>query len=321
MAWPLIKYLPAKTNLRFVNFAIIAATFSVIAVAASLFSILGPLAMGKGIGFNLGIDFKGGTLIEMRSSAPLDLAAIRNLVSQIELGDVEVQGFDDAYNAQIRFEAPSTRDAGTVVDEVREAIRGLVPDATFQRTEVVGPKVSGELLLGGVLAVGAAIALMMVYIWFRFEWQFGLGAVIALLHDVILTMGLFSALRIEFTLTVIAALLTIIGYSMNDTVVIFDRLRENIRKFKKMPLRDVIDLSVNETLSRTIMTGCTTLLALGGMLWLGGEALFGFTFAILFGVIIGTYSSVYVAAPVILLWGVNRGNVAAAETASEAGAG
>lgn len=320
MAWPLIKYLPAKTNLRFVNFAIVAATFSVIAVAASLFSILGPMAAGKGIGFNLGIDFKGGTLIEMRSAAPLDLAAIRNLVSQLKLGDVEVQGFDDAYNAQIRFEAPASSDPGAVVDEVRDAIRGLVPDVSFQRTEVVGPKVSGELLLGGVLAVAAAIGLMMIYIWFRFEWQFGLGAVIALLHDVILTMGLFSVLHIEFTLTVIAALLTIIGYSMNDTVVIFDRLRENIRKFKKMPLRDIIDLSVNETLSRTIMTGCTTLLALGGMLWFGGEALFGFTFAILFGVIIGTYSSVYVASPVILLWGVNRGALPS-EAPAEAGAG
>lgn len=319
MAWPLIKYLPAKTNLKFVNFAVFAALFSVVAVLGSLASILAPLATGNGIGFNLGIDFKGGVLIDFASATPIDLDAVRGRVGGLGLGDYQLQNYEGGQEVQLRFESPDGRRPADAVQLVQDSLRDLIPDVDFRRVEVVGPQVSQELLTGGVLALGLAIALMLVYVWFRFEWQFGLGAVIALLHDVILTMGLFSVLKLEFTLTVIAALLTIIGYSMNDTVVIFDRLRENLRKFKRMPLREIIDLSVNETLSRTIMTGVTTLLALAGMLYFGGEALFGFTFAILFGVVVGTYSSVYVAAPVILIWGVNRGGpkeLDAAEAAS-----
>lgn len=307
MQWPLIRLLPARTNLRFVGFAVFAALFSVAASAASIGSMVLPMLQGGPIGLNLGIDFKGGTLIEMKAAEPIDLGPVRALVSDLDLGDVQVQGFVDPREAQVRFEAPDDANPGATVARVKDAIAQQIPGVEFTRTEVVGPKVSDELLFGGVAALGAAIVLMLIYIWFRFEWQFGLGAVIALFHDVILTLGVFSFTKIEFTLNVIAALLTIIGYSMNDTVVIFDRIRENLRKFKKMSLKELIDLSVNETLSRTILTGCTTLTAVAGLLALGGEALFGFTFAILFGVIIGTYSSVYVAAPVILVWGVNRG--------------
>jgi len=318
MAWPLIKYLPAKTNFKFVGFAIFAGLFSVLAVIGSLTSILLPLAQGQGVGFNLGIDFKGGILVEFASTEVIDLDAVRARVGGLRLGDAQLQNYEGGKEVQLRFATPERMKPAEAVQLVQDSLRDLVAGIEFKRVEVVGPQVSKELLTGGVLALAAAIGLMMLYVWFRFEWQFGLGAVLALLHDVILTMGLFSVLKLEFTLTVVAALLTIIGYSMNDTVVIFDRLRENLRKFKKMSTRDVIDLSVNETLSRTIMTGTTTLVALTGMLVFGGEALFNFTLAIFFGVIVGTYSSVYVAAPAILLWGVNRGSLAeSAGTASE----
>ncbi|MDO9431085.1 MAG: protein translocase subunit SecF, partial [Phenylobacterium sp.] len=178
----------------------------------------------------------------------------------------------------------------------------------FTKTDVVGPKVSGELFQSGLTALLLAILLMLFYIWFRFELQFGVGAVVGLFHDVILTFGLIALFKLEFSLTTIAAILTIIGYSMNDTVVVFDRLRENLRKYKTMPLRDVIDLSINETLSRTVITGLTAVLALGGLAIFGGPALFAFSIIMIFGIIIGTYSSIYVAAPVILLWGVKRGD-------------
>ena len=191
---------------------------------------------------------------------------------------------------------------------MKERLAQRLGGATFSRTEVVGPKVSGELFRNGLLALGLAIGLMLIYIWFRFELQFGLGAVVALFHDVILTFGLIAVTRMEFSLTTIAALLTIIGYSMNDTVVVFDRLRENLRKYKRMPLGEVIDLSINETLSRTVITGLTAVLALAGLAALGGEALFGFSIIMIFGIVLGTYSSVYVAAPIILLWGVKRGD-------------
>ena len=321
MAWPLIKYLPERTNLRFVRLAPLAALLSLTGVLGSLALILAPLAQGKGVGFNLGIDFKGGILLDLRSPEPIELDRLRARIGELGLGDFQLQDYGTATEVQLRFETPERGEPAAAVGAVQTAARELIPGVEFQRVEVVGPQVSGELLWSGVAALGTAIGLMLLYIWFRFEWQFGLGAVIALLHDVILTMGLFAVLKLEFTLTVVAALLTIIGYSINDTVVIFDRLRENLRKFKKMPLKDVIDLSVNETLSRTIMTGLTTLMALGAMLYLGGEALFGFTLALFFGVIVGTYSSVYVAAPVILLWGVKRGAERAEHAEAEAGAG
>jgi preprotein translocase subunit SecF len=208
----------------------------------------------------------------------------------------------------VRFQPPENVDGQVAARDAQQTLRGALGETVqFTRTEVVGPKVSGELFTGGLFALLIAIGLMMLYIWFRFEWQFGLGAVAGLFHDVILVFGLFALTRMEFTLTAVASVLTVIGYSMNDTVVVFDRLRENLRKYKKMPLRDVIDLSINETLSRTIITGVTALMALTALALLGGESLFGFSVALIFGIVFGTYSSIFVGAPIVLLWGVKRG--------------
>ena len=302
MAWPLIKILPSKTNFRFVSFARLAATLSIIAVIGSLVLCFKP-------GLNMGIDFRGGTILELtQTGRAIDLAKARDTTTRLNLGDVQVQAFGDGSAAEVRFQTPPGADPSQTVDRVKAALVAALGPVKFTRTDLVGPKVSGELFRNGLMALGLAIGLMLIYIWFRFELQFGLGAVAALFHDVILTFGLIAITRLEFSLTSIAAILTIIGYSMNDTVVVFDRLRENLRKYKKMPLRDVIDLSINETLSRTVITGLTALLALGGLAVFGGEALFGFSIALLFGITIGTYSSIYVAAPIILLWGVKRGD-------------
>lgn len=317
--WPLIKIVPQKTNFRFVRYARPFGFLSAILVVASLFLTIYPGTPPCG-GLNCGVDFRGGTLIEL-STQPneIDLGAARQALSDLDLGDVQVQSYgspsDPAgrYHAMVRFETPADADSEQVLNQVRASLtQALGGQVEYTRTEVVGPQVSGELFTGGILALGFAIALMLVYIWFRFEWQFGLGAVVGLFHDVILVFGLFAVFKLEFTLTAVASILTIIGYSMNDTVVVFDRLRENLRKYKKMPLREVIDLSINETLSRTIITGVTTIMALGALAVLGGEPLFAFSVSLIFGIVAGTYSSIYVAAPVILLWGVKRGEEEAA---------
>jgi preprotein translocase SecF subunit len=305
--WPLIKILPVKTNFRFVAFARVAAVLSILAAVGSLALTLYPFTPPCG-GLNCGIDFKGGTVLEL-STAPkaVNLQAVRQTLSAMDMGDVQVQAFGAESSAMVRFQTPEGAKPAEVVDRVKADLRKALGEVTFARTDVVGPKVSGELFRNGILALGLAIGLMMLYIWFRFELQFGLGAVIALFHDVLLTFGLIALAKLEFSLTTIAAILTIIGYSMNDTVVVFDRLRENLRKYKTMPLREVIDLSINETLSRTVITGLTAILALGGLAIFGGPTLFGFSIIMMFGIALGTYSSIYVAAPVILLWGVKRG--------------
>jgi preprotein translocase SecF subunit len=262
-------------------------------------------------GFNLGIDFRGGTSLQIESPTPLDQEALRALGRRVQEGDVEVQGTTcrpqnaPPYCAILNFETSPNQ--SQTVEDIRDGLADISAGARIINVDAVSAKVSEELFSGGLMALGLAILLMLVYIWFRFEWQFGLGAVLGLFHDVILTLGMFSVFRFEFTLTIIAALLTIIGYSMNDTVVVYDRIRENLRKYKRMPLGELVDLSLNETLSRTIITGCTALMALVGLLFLGGEALSGFAIAMLFGIIVGTYSSLYVAAPAILIWGVKRG--------------
>lgn len=329
--WPLIRLLPKKTNFTYVKFAGFAAFLSVVAVTGSLVSMFtggfrdnpievyqhaqgSPLARLGAVmerGFNLGIDFRGGTSVLIEAPNPIDLEAVRELGSRVQRGDVEAQGTtcrpQDAppYCAVLNFE--STEGGSAVVEAIRAQLPAAVEGARVINVDVVGAKVSEELFSGGLIALGLSILLMLIYIWFRFEWQFGLGGVMALFHDVILTLGLFSIFRFEFTLTIIAALLTIVGYSMNDTVVVFDRLRENLRKYKRMPLGELIDLSLNETLSRTIITGCTALFALIGLYFVGGEALSGFAIAMIFGIVMGTYSSLYVAAPAILMWGVKRG--------------
>lgn len=298
--WPLIKLLPQKTNFQFVSFARLAATLSILAVIATGVGVFKP-------GLNLGIDFKGGTLVELNTGAKsVDLAKVRGVVSGLNLGDVQVQRFGADNDAVVRFQTPPGADAGVVATRVKAAVAGALGKVTFLRTDVVGPEVSGELEIKGLEALLTAVGLMLIYIWFRFELQFGLGAVVALFHDLILSFGLILLLRLEFSLNLIAALLTIIGYSMNDTVVVFDRLRENRRKYKRMPLRQLIDLSVNETLSRTVITGLTALLALSGLAVFGGESLRPLSIVLLFGIVIGTYSSIYVASPIILLWGARQ---------------
>jgi len=307
--WPLIKVLPVKTNFRFVDFAKYAGALSIVATLASLALVLLPFKGPCG-GLTCGIDFRGGTVLEFTTyPKPVDLAVVRAAVSNRGLGDVGVQAFGEGPKAgvMVRFQNPEGKDANAVKSGVRQALQQALGEVRFTNDATVGAKVSGELFTSGILALLVAIALMLVYIWFRFELQFGLGAVVALFHDVILTFGLIAVTKMEFSLTTIAAILTIIGYSMNDTVVVFDRLRENLRKYKKMPLRDVIDLSINETLSRTVITGATAIMALAGLAVFGGEALFGFSVIMMFGITLGTYSSIYVAAPVILLWGVKRG--------------
>lgn len=299
MPWPLIRLLPHHTTFRFVRYAPFAAMLSGLAVLASIVSF-------ATVGLNLGIDFKGGTLIEVQTRGPAPLGRLRSALNSLGVHDPQVQGFGGGNSALLRFEPPRGGDPVAAIDKIKAGLSARLPGIAFKRVDVVGPKVSGELFRSGLIALAIAVALMLAYIWFRFQLQFGLGAVIAVSHDVLLTMGLLSVLRIEFSMTSIAALLTIIGYSMNEKVITFDRLRENLRKYRTTPLRDTIDLSENERLSRTLITGSTALLALSGMLFLGGSTVFPLVFAMVFGIIIGTYSSIYVALPVILLWGVKR---------------
>ncbi len=265
-------------------------------------------------GLNFGIDFRGGTTIRTQSAQEIDVGAYRDAIAPLELGDVTItEIFDPTFGedenvAMIRIQAQDDAEAvsAATVTAVEEALKAAAPDIQFVSVESVGPKVSGELIQTAVIAVVLAIGAVLVYIWLRFEWQFALGAVAALVHDVILTIGIFSELQIRFDLAIIAALLTIVGYSLNDTVVVFDRVRENLRKYKKKDLKEVLNISINETLSRTVMTSVTTLLALISLYVLGGDVIRGFVFAMIWGVIVGTYSSVFVASTILLWLGVKR---------------
>ena len=265
-------------------------------------------------GLNFGIDFRGGTTIRTESPLPVDVGVYRGAIDTLGLGDVTITEvfdptFEDDQNvAMIRIQAQDGEEAVSVevVTAVEEALKTVRPDIQFISVESVGPKVSGELIQTAVIAVALAIGAVLIYIWLRFEWQFAAGAVLALVHDVILTIGVFSELQIRFDLAIIAALLTIVGYSLNDTVVVFDRVRENLRKYKKKPLSEVLNISINETLSRTFMTSVTTLLALIALFVLGGDVIRGFVFAMIWGVVVGTYSSIFVASAVLLYLGVKR---------------
>jgi preprotein translocase SecF subunit len=268
--------------------------------------ILASLFLFFTVNLNYGIDFRGGTLIEIRTKdGPADLGDLRSRLGGIGLGDVQIQEFGDPSEVLIRIEQQTGGEENQQrsIQLVKETLGDTVD---YRRVEVVGPTVSGELIRDGTIAVVAAIFAVWLYIWFRFEWQFSIGAVAALVHDVILTIGIFCLLQLEFNLSIIAAILTIVGYSLNDTVVVFDRIRENLRKFKKMGLGELVDLSLNETLSRTILTSVTTLLALGSLYIFGGQVIRGFTFAMIWGVVVGTYSSVFIASPVLMMLGVNR---------------
>ena len=265
-------------------------------------------------GLNFGIDFRGGTTIRTESAQPIDIGVYRQSMEPLGLGDISItEVFDPTFGpdenvAMIRIQAQEGQEAvsADTVQDVEAAMRVVIPDIKFVSVESVGPKVSGELIQTAAIAVLLAIGAVLIYIWLRFEWQFALGAVAALVHDVILTIGIFSELQIRFDLAIIAALLTIVGYSLNDTVVVFDRVRENLRKYKKKPLAEVLNISINETLSRTFMTSVTTLLALVSLYVLGGDVIRGFVFAMIWGVIVGTYSSVFVTSAILLYLGVKR---------------
>ena len=269
--------------------------------------LVGSLLMFVTWNLNYGIDFKGGTTVEYQSkSGPANISDIRASLSDLNLGDVQVIEFGKPTDVLIRVESQEGGD--NAEQSALAKVRGVMDaNYSFRRQEVVGPTVSGELARAGTIAVIASLLAIMVYIWFRFEWQFALGAVIATVHDVILTIGMFALLQIEFSLSSIAAILTIVGYSLNDTVVVYDRIRENLRKYKKKPINDLLDLSINDTLSRTVMTSVTTLLALLALYFLGGEVLSGFTFAMIFGIVVGTYSSIFIAAPVLILFKLRPG--------------
>ena len=251
-------------------------------------------------GLNLGVDFKGGTLIELRTeNSAITIAEIRQSLLKMNLGDVTVKKFGKKNDYLVKIEITKSNDKDFIKSINDELSADLGSVVNFRRVENVGPKVSNELLRAGLLAISLSLAAMLFYIWIRFEWQFSLGAIIALVHDVIITVGIFSFLAYEVNLSIVAAVLTIVGYSMNDTVVIFDRIRENLKKYSKMPITEISDLSTNQTLSRTLITSVTTLLALFSIYIFGGAILKGFSFAMILGVIIGTYSSIFIAAPVL----------------------
>jgi preprotein translocase SecF subunit len=304
--WPLIKVLPVRTHFRFVRLSRVFAAISVLAVIGSLFLTVYPFKPPCG-GLACGIDFAGGTVLELSTAPnPVDSGKVRAALEGLGLTDLVVQGLGSPTSAMVRFQAPPGADISKTVATAQAKLTQSLGTVKFTRTDVVGPKVSGELLTSGLLGLGLAILAMLLYIWFRFELQFGLGAVAALFHDVFLTFGLIAIMRIEFDLKAVAAILTIIGYSMNDTVVVFDRFRENLRKYKRLPLGEVIDMSINEMLTRTIITSMTAILALVALAVFGGPTLYGLSIILLFGITIGTYSSIYIAAPVIMLWGVRR---------------
>ena len=256
-------------------------------------------------GLNYGIDFKGGTLIELRTDKSIQASSIRDSLNSMNLGDVNVKKFGKDGDFLIKVEQKNTN-SNNLIPEIKKVLKeNLNAEIDFRRVENVGPKVSSELLESSIIAISLALAAMLFYIWVRFEWQFSVGSIVALFHDVVITLGIFSFLSLEINLSIIAAVLTIVGYSMNDTVVIYDRIRENLLKYSKISISDVSNLSINETLSRTIITSATTLFALVSIYILGGEILRGFSFAMILGVIIGTYSSIFVASPILKFFKVS----------------
>ena len=278
--------------------------FNILSISLVILSLL--FLIFKGL--NFGIDFKGGTLIELRSSdTKINVSSLRDNLNQMNLGDISVKNFGNKKDFLIKFENNENK---KVIEEIKSNLdQSFGNNFDFRRVENVGPKVSAELLKSGVIAISVALALMLIYIWIRFEWQFSLGAILALFHDVIVTLGLFSLLGLEINLSIIAAVLTIVGYSMNDTVVIFDRVRENLRKYSDIKIYELTNISINETLSRTLITSVTTLLALLSIFFFGGEILKGFSLAMIFGVIFGTYSSIYIANTILVRLNVSQKTV------------
>ena len=285
-------------NINFVSKFKKANIFSVLFFILSLLFIIFK-------GLNYGIDFKGGTLIELRTEKTIKASFIRESLASMNLGDINVKKFGKDGDYLIKVEQKETNN-NNLIPQIKKTLKeNLNAEVDFRRVENVGPKVSSELLESSIIAISLALSAMLFYIWVRFEWQFSVGSIIALLHDVVITLGIFSILSLEINLSIIAAVLTIVGYSMNDTVVIYDRIRENLFKYTKITISDIANLSINETLERTIITYVTTLLALSSIYILGGEILRGFSFAMILGVIIGTYSSIFVASPILKFFKVS----------------
>ncbi|MDC0044088.1 protein translocase subunit SecF [Candidatus Pelagibacter sp.] len=277
--------------------------FNIVSVALILISIF--LLLFKGL--NYGVDFKGGTVIELRSNnSEITISKLRQSFMKMKLGDVSVKEFGKKTDYLIKFEKKGLNNSNFISEIKEELSKFIGNDFEFRRVENVGPKVSAELLKSGMIAIAASLAAMLFYIWIRFEWQFSLGAIIALFHDVIITLGIFSLFNLEINLSIVAAVLTIVGYSMNDTVVIFDRVRENLNKFADIKIYELTNISINETLSRTIITSITTLLALLSIYIFGGEILKGFSLAMILGVIFGTYSSIFIANPILVYLKVSQ---------------
>jgi preprotein translocase SecF subunit len=306
MAWRL-RLVPVKTNIDF--FALQWVTFG-----ASIVAVLLTVVSLAVFGLNFGVDFKGGTTIRTESTTAVDVGVYRTALTALDMGDVSITEVfdpsfrDDQHVAMIRIEAQEGSEAVTPdqIAKIEAAMLAIDPAISFPSVESVGPKVSSELIWSALFAVIAGSVGILIYVWARFEWQFAVGTVAALIHDVVVTVGVFSVLGLKFDLTIVAALLTILGYSVNDTVVIFDRLRENLAKYKAMPLREMMNLTANETLSRTIMTASTTLISLTALFIFGGDVIRGFVFAMLFGVVVGTYSTLYVAKNIVLMIGLDR---------------
>jgi preprotein translocase SecF subunit len=304
----LLRLVPDNTKLPFMKWAKIRTPISLALIALSFFLLFT-------VGLNVGIDFKGGTVIEVQSAQPVaDLADIRQKVGALELGDIQIQGIGEPNQVLIRIAAqPGGEEAQQeVVRKVQSALG--TSDYEYRRVEVVGPRVSGELATTGTIAVIVTMIGIMAYIWFRFEWQFSIGAIATLVHDAILTVGFFALTQIDFNLSSIAAILTIIGYSLNDTVVIFDRIREILRKYKQMPVSEIIDLATNQTLARTIMTSLTTLLALGALYFFGGSVVRSFTAAMIWGIFVATASSIFIGGPILIYLNIRPSSAAAADS-------
>lgn len=306
MPMALVQHIPHAAGVPFIKGRIAAFVLSTVL-------ILGSFVAYFVNGLNFGIDFTGGISIEIQTEGDADLALIRQIAGDLDLGAVEVQNFGSDNEVLIRVQAQEGE--GLEAEEAQQVARQRLQTALdesypggveYRAVEVLGAKVSGELQRAGTIAVAVALFLMLIYIWFRFEWQYSVGAIVALVHDVILTIGMFAVTQLEFNLSTIAAILTIVGYSMNDTVVVYDRIRENIRKFRKMELGELLNLSINDTLSRTILTSLTTLVALFALWAIGGPALQGFAFAMIWGIAVGTYSSIFVAAPILMVTNVAR---------------
>ncbi|WP_371395495.1 protein translocase subunit SecF [Fretibacter rubidus] len=319
----LVRFLPKEPKIPFIKGRTIAAILSTLAMIASVY-----LFATKGL--NYGIDFTGGTVIEIDTGADPEPDKIRATLAELGFGGGTVQNIAPPPDSGVDHDyvrvgiplQPETEETGATAqqDALNAVIAGLkdsIGEFNIRNQDVVGSKVSGELREKGILSIVLALTMVLLYIWFRFEWQFGAGAVAALFHDVILTIGVFSLTQIEFNLSIIAAILTIVGYSLNDTVIVYDRIRENLRKFKKMPLPEVLNLSINDTLSRTILTSMTTLLALTALYFLGGDGLRGFSFAMIWGVLVGTYSSIFVASPLLLILKLKRGGKISGEVPAE----